>query len=292
MLYVHSMWSKPAMKNKTDNSYILKNFYIYLLSVLLIKKHGHKIELYCDKNTYEIFSLIPYDNIHVIDFDSDGISSVFWIWAKIKAQLLINEPYVHIDGDVFLFRDIIGNKLESGEYSVVVQSTENDKTIGDWFNNVYVDTVNPYLKLSNKHDIEWNKYNLFAYNCGVVGFSDMKLKNIYLNKVKELLVDISNDDEFKYDGNKYGGIFMITEQALLYYIINENNIKPLEILPLNKMIEYNYDWYDRLPKEIGYCHMLGISKYKENIKEKIRYKILKYFPQYANVVYTFEKTFK
>lgn len=284
MLYIHSMWSTPTMKNSSDYSYLLKNFNMYLLSVLLIKKHGHKINLYCDKHAYEMYSLIPYDNIHIVDFESDGISKIFWIWAKIKAQMLVNEPYVHIDGDVLMFRDIIGNQLENGKYSAVVQSTENEKTIGDWFHKTYTSTINPYIKWKDKYNINWDKYGLTAYNCGVVGFSDMNLKNQYLNKVMEFLVDLSNDEEFNYDGNKYGGIFMLTEQTLLYYILNENNIKPLEIIPLEEIIKCNYNWYHKIPKKIGYCHMLGSSKYKEGVINKIKDKIKKYFPQYSHIV--------
>jgi hypothetical protein len=291
MKYIHSMWSAPAMKNDFDIDFLLRNFYLYLLSVLLIKKHGYCIDLYCDKQTYDIYSMIPYDNIHVIDFSSDGVSKIFWIWAKIKAQMLVDEPYVHIDGDVLMFRDIIGDKLESGQYSAVVQSTENQKTIGDWYDRVYVNTTNPYLKWNNKYNIDWNKYDA-AYNCGVIGFNDMKLKHQYLNTVKNLLVDLSNDPTFQYDGNKYGGIFMLTEQTYLYNLLNENKVKPLEVIPLEEIEKCNYDWYFKVPKNLGYCHMLGTSKYKPFVTQKIKTKIRNYFPQYLGIIEEFEKKYK
>ena len=289
MKYIHSIWSTPSLGNNFDNAYdvkyLNKNFYSYLFSTLLIKKLGYSIELYCDKKAEDIFSLIPYDKIHIVDFDSDGISSKFWIWGKIKTHILMSEPYIHIDGDVFLFRDIIGDKLNT-EYKVVVQSVENNLTIGnDNFSNIYSRSKNPFINLG--HNIKWNKYDLNAYNCGVIGFSDLTLKDIYASKVKEILIDISNKSDFMTDRNKYEGMFLIAEQSLLYYILEENNIKPLEIIPLEEIKKRNYNWFP-IAEEIGYAHLWGYTKYKDSVIEKIKYKIYKYFPNYSNIIKEFE----
>lgn len=296
MKYVHSIWSTPSIDknfdNKFDVKYLIKNFYSYLLSALLIKKLGYEIDLYCDKNSYNIYSLIPYNKIHVVDFDNDGISSKFWIWGKIKTHMLMNEPYVHIDGDVFLFRDIIGDKLESGKYSAVVQSIENDKTIGNLFFDLYVKCINPFKNFN--HNIDWEKYNYYAYNCGVVGFNNMELKNKYANKVKEILFDVSNDVEFQYNRRKYEGMFLLAEQSLLYYILKENNIEPFEIIPYDSIIKHDFErehWYTTLPTQIGYSHLLGYSKYRKEVIDKIKFKINKFFPQYSNTISIFENKY-
>ena len=295
MKYIHSLWSTPSMKdnfdNKYDTKYLTKNFYSYLFSALLIKKMGYEIELYCDNRAYEIYSLIPYNKIHIVDFDSDGVSSKFWIWGKIKTHMLMTEPYVHIDGDVFMFRDIIGNQLENGTHKAVVQSLENEKTMKGDFTNIYLNSINPFTKWNNKHRIDWNKYGLHAYNCGVVGFSDMNLKNQYANKVKEILVDISGDGDFDEVRKKYEGMFLIAEQSLLLYILRENNINPLEIIPIKEIIKHNYDWFQTIPQEIGYCHMWAYTKYKDSVIQQIKNKTNKFFPEYSGVIENFEKKY-
>jgi len=296
MKYIHSLWSTPSIDknfdNKYDEKYLIKNFYSYFLSALLIKKLGYEIELYCDKNAYDIYSLIPYDKIHIIDFDDDGISSKFWIWGKIKTHALMTEPYVHIDGDVFLFRDIIGDNLINGKFSAVVQSVENEKTIGNLFFDLYVNCINPFKNFD--HGIDWEKYGCYAYNCGVVGFNDMKLKNDYTNKVKEILFDISNSNEFQYNRRKYEGMFLLAEQSLLYYVLKENNIEPFEIIPYSSIIEHGFDrehWYSTLPSKIGYSHLLGYSKYRSDIIEKIKFKIQKFFPEHSQIISAFENKY-
>jgi hypothetical protein len=277
------MWSLPSKEKKFNdnikNNFLIKNFYLYLFSTLLIKKLGYDIELYCDKETAEIFSLIPYDKINIIDFNNDGISGDFWIWGKLKTQMLMNEPYIHIDGDVFLFRDIIKDQLDNN-YKSVVQMIENDKTIGKSFKTVY-SYQGEIFKKKNIGNIKWNKYNLQAYNCGVIGFSDMNLKNKYIDKAYNILKDIQNNEDIKINC-RYDGILMIIEQSLLYYILTENNIKPLEILPKN-IIENKKNWLS-LANEIGYCHMWSYRKYDDDIQNQIKFKINKFFPKYKNIL--------
>jgi hypothetical protein len=172
MRYIHSIWKIKDLGNEhcIDTDF---NFYMFLLSALLIKKHGHTIELYCDKESYKLYSLIPYDKIHVIDFNEEGINDKLWTWGKIKVHLLQTEPYVLIDGDVFMFRDIIGDR----EFKVVVQQEENIDTITKGaFEWAYRSTIkNAFNK--NNYGIKWGKYYGYAYNCGVIGFTDMKIKN-------------------------------------------------------------------------------------------------------------------
>jgi hypothetical protein len=283
------MWSAPATSNNFDNrydvKYLDKNFYSYLLSTILIKKLGYKIELFCDKKTSELYSMIPYDKINIVDFSSDGISSKFWIWGKIKTHSLMNEPYVHIDGDVFLFRDIIKDNIINGKYSVVVQSLENKKIIGEGFNSAYLTSINPFKK--NAYGINWDKYGFEAYNCGVIGFSDLKIRDIYYNKVKEILFDLSNNEEFNANRKKYSGMFLISEQSLLLYLLKENNIKPFEILPYDEIIKRNYNWHS-IANDIGYSHMWAYSKYRPDVIEKIKFKIYKYFPEYIKIIEKFD----
>jgi len=287
------MWSSPSKKDNFDNEYDIKylnkNFYSYFLSALLIKKLGYKIELYCDENTADVYSLIPYDKIHVIDFDNDGISSKFWMWGKIKTHILQNEPYIHIDGDVFMFRDIIGHNIDNENYKVVVQQQEDENVMGDDFPKVYEKSKNPFTDLQSIK-INWNKYNLNAYNCGVIGFNDMNIKNEYVNSVKKILYEISNRKNFDENRKKYAGMFLIAEQSLLYYILNENNIQPFEIIPYNEIIKRNYDWFS-IASEIGYCHMWAYTKYRDNVINAIKNKIIKYFPQYKDRLFTFENNF-
>ncbi len=281
MIYIHSLW----LRNE-NYQYLINNFHLYLLSALLIKKHGYRIELYCDKTTYNFYKIIPYDKINIIDYTEDGISDNFWVWSKIKPQLLINEPYVHIDADVFLFKDIIGDKLLNGEFSAIVQSTENKKTIGEGYNRCYIDAINPFKKY-DKYNIDWEKYKMQSYNCGVIGFSDMEVKNEYCNLVKKLLYELSNDKTFKFNSYIHFGAHIMSEQTLLYYILNEKKIKTYQLIKHDDSKETDYIWKSEIPENIGYCHMWSNSKYQYGIKNKIINKIKNLFPESIHILNEF-----
>lgn len=280
MKYIHSIWDTNGIESLS--AYPIRNFNSYLLSALLIKKLGYEIELFCNELTYGLYSLIPYDKIHVIDYTEDGIDSQFWVWSKLRAQSLMNEPYAHIDGDVFMFRDIIGDKLDTGKYGVVIQSVEDKYTNALTFNDVYINTPNPYLKRNDEYGIDWDKFGKNAYNCGVVGFSDLKLRDGYVNQVKRMLFDLSYDTE--YLKHPHWSSIILAEQCYLYYYLESNGIQPFEVIPYDAIREQGIVWYDKLPQKYGYTHMLSISKYKPEIIKAIKNKIMKFFPEYVSLV--------
>lgn len=282
MKYIHSLWSRDL-----DNiDYIINNFNNYLLSALLVKKHGHNIELYCDEKSYNFYSLIPYDKINVINYNDDNISNNYWVWGKIKPQLLINEPYVHIDGDVFLFKDVIDkNKFNNSD--LVIQSIENEKTVGDGYNRFYLEPDNPFVKYK-EHRIDWDKYSKIAYNCGVIGFNNIDFKNKYCNKVRDLLKSLTNDVNFSYN-HTHGCVHILSEQSLLYYMAMEENMKPMILIPHNENKKNDYVWESKIPKKIGYCHMWSDTKYNPIVKEKIKNKIINLFPEHKYILKEFEK---
>jgi hypothetical protein len=142
--------------------------------------------------------------------------------------------------------------------------------------------LNPFKKFT-QHGIDWDKYNLWAYNCGVVGFSDMELKDKYANTVKRILFDLSNDGNFEFNRKKYDGMFLIAEQSMLYYTLKENQAKTFEVLPTRDIMNSNGNWL-KLGNDIGYCHMWARTKYKESTINKIKYKIEKFFPEYAYII--------
>ena len=287
MKYVQSIWSKPSLINpdKVDNSldvkFFYKNLYSYLMSVLFLKKYG-KVELYCDEKSYEHYSILPYDKIHIIDFEEDGVSEKFWIWSKIKVHELMDEPYIHVDGDVFLFKDIFKDVFK--KHTAVVQSVENKYNMGMSFHNTYEKSLDGIEKIPI--DIDWNKYGLTAYNCGVVGFSNMEVKNEYVHLAKKSLQLASKHHDFGSIRKKYDGLFLLIEQSLLYLVLSDNNIKPFEVLcenEINRRIKIGLNWMD-IGNKIGYAHYWGLTKYNDDTILRIKKRIKNYFPEYYYII--------
>lgn len=291
MKYIHSLWSDPYKKYENglfefnSQSFATRNFIYFFLSALLIKKLGHTIDLYCDKESYELYSNIPYDNINIVNFNDDNIDPQYWIWSKIKTQKLINEPYIHIDGDVFFFEDIIKNNLKNEKF--IVQSIENEETMKWCFFDTYLKDINIIASIISDKNIEWYKYGMQAYNCGVIGFNDMSLKNIYITKMEEILKNLDVSSKLY----RYNPIFMVIEQAMLYYLMKENNEKPFEVLKYEDIIKFDCD-YDLLGKKMGYAHLLGHVKDKPETAKKVKNKLFKLFPETKKIIKNVESKYK
>jgi hypothetical protein len=287
------MWSAPSTKKKfdgdLDEKYLIKNFYTYFLSALLAKYHGHSIDLICDENTLSVYGDIPYNNISVVDFENDGVSDKFWIYGKIKAHTLMNEPYIHVDGDVLLINDIDQKSFSNA--GVVVQQVENHKILPT-FNKNYLSSLPIFEKVLP--EINWNKYGLVAYNCGVVGFTNMKLQKKYAEGVQEILQKLSSYSDFKNVREKYAGMFLIAEQSYLYLLLQDENIAPLEVLEHQKLMDADDSWVamNKIAQKKGYIHLWASSKYRNDVIEKIRKRIKRMFPEYYHILEKFELDYK
>lgn len=299
MKYVHSISYTPYRLNRQGSgewSKYLKNFYSYFLSVLLVKSHGNKIDLYCDERSREIFSLIPYDNIIVTDFFDENISNKFWAYPKIKTQKLLNETAISIDGDVLLFKNL--NHKEFKESGGIVQMLENKKTI-DWLQydmNVLSKKIMKYIR----PDINWDVNNYDAYNCGVVGFYDNKHREEYCDIVENIFTELTGFfsdkknykymDLINYEINDYVfSSILLTEQIFLNIFFYEKKIIPHQVLPYEELLIYRD--LNKVAVKNKYSHLWGSSKYSDNIIYKIKNKIKSQFPEYSYIIDEFEKKY-
>lgn len=111
MLAIHSFF-----KNTTDiRSDIGLTSRQASLSCKFLKKHNFTTILYTDHYSIEYFKHIPYDNIIVLDIPSikPNIPKDCWSISKLISCSVTNEPYFHIDTDLFLIENHIQNFEDS-----------------------------------------------------------------------------------------------------------------------------------------------------------------------------------
>ena len=123
MKAVYSFCSKSQHKSGTGGFYNLFSYATtFALSVNLSKQHFDKVELVTDtegeKKLAEMGILTMFDS-YDLRLDKLNVDSEFWIAGKLLAYIQ-DEPFLHIDSDVFLFKGL-------GEYKnngVLFQSLE------------------------------------------------------------------------------------------------------------------------------------------------------------------------
>lgn len=259
---VHSFWTYPMLK-KDDRwgikNQFMNNIWILTLSVIYAKRNSDiHLVLYTDNLGYELLKDLPYDEIHK---DLENIPKLPFtevLWAQGKLYAMKNEPLcsIHTDYDVFIkTKKCVETLKDVVNYDLIVQDTEF----------AYGDEYDTQRILLNKIGIPVSEK--FAYNCGVVGFNNQELKDLYystyfkyLEIIRNKLIEGTLEDRC-YDLN--------IEQENLYAI--SKNYKVKDILGLKDWDKYSI--YNQKAIDIGYQHLIGKIKYLEieRVKRYIKF---------------------
>lgn len=101
-----------------DSNHLWKEaIYVQMLSCLLAKREFGNIHFYTNKDIKkQVLEIgLPYDSINddILDISNKDLFSVF----KIKVFKEMNEPFVHIDSDTFIYHKIDFSKINSAIFS-------------------------------------------------------------------------------------------------------------------------------------------------------------------------------
>jgi hypothetical protein len=130
--------------------------------VALLRKHFKEVVLYTDEIGERLFANFEFTEV-VRLFDAT-YPRALWGIAKLKTQSVQQKPFVHVDGDFFLFNFT----EEAANSDVVVQCKEYK-----------VQNYNKsYVKL-RKHDLCAPFLSNVVYNVGIVGGNNLTLLQEY-----------------------------------------------------------------------------------------------------------------
>lgn len=186
----------------------------------LAKKHGYQTVLYTDLNNYESLKNIKYDKVKFLD---EKIIKEFpdraWCLGKLLVMSLIKEPFIHIDFDLLLIKDI-PSYIKKNECFVFHSEP--------YMKNLF--RPRGVRKLYNKYNFqnELNYNQTESNNCAIIGGQNYQLINESCSKVIDFA--ISNRKFF----NKFGNLFknqktriyipVFLEQILLLNLIRERTV--------------------------------------------------------------------
>lgn len=257
MKIYHSFWEEGW------NNFDEKVYNMHKLSALLALKNYGNITLITTNIGKELLSTIPYTNIELFDPEVDLNFKQTWSISKLFAYRQIikkNEPFFHIDYDVFLFKKM-PNWFETAK--VVYQHNEDSKYLNEYykFDMFFQNCKNTYNS---------NPSINYAYNLGIFGGTDIKSISFYIESAFELLYDSENKKNYWFNEEiplYHGTKATIVEQWYLACCLNKLGVMPTPLLP------DNYKLNDDAIK-LGYCHVWG-AKHKEEVHKKIANKIKK-----------------
>lgn len=253
MRLVHSLWSKPMLTasesdRKTKEVVAL---WCYASSVAFAKLHKQEIVLFADDYAKELLSFLPYDKVLPL-LIQDDTPSTFWAAGKFAAYSQMEKGDIHIDGDVFLQTAglvCILNNASKEDYDIFVQCIEDGT-------NCYAGAYDKVCDILNQHNVFYQNKPFpeftAAYNTGLIGFGDMKLRDKYVSLYFDTINQIKNNQELITDLNEASSApDIVLEQQTLYHLSKGKKIFSLLGKGLHSM-EYS--------RMIGYQHLLGDAK--------------------------------
>ncbi|WP_200978589.1 DUF6734 family protein [Echinicola sp. 20G] len=262
---IFSLDVHPLINNRWYMGNRLKEtIYMTALSVLYAHMWYRDIELYVDDLAYQFLYMLPC-RVTRLDVKPD---KDIWMKSKIECIEQQTEPFVHLDTDVFIKR-----KIDFDFDKVLLERQEGGYRI---HYKRQVDFFNHYTQ-DIKH---WHPDLGHTFSCGVLGFNDLSLKNKFIEAFYQLerIYNLQKEDFAKLKKSGQEPCILI-EQYNLACLLNHYGIKPDILLKGRNIKEHG-----KYAEQMGYSHLFGIKKYRENIVKEIEYRLFKIFPYwYAQV---------
>ena len=276
MKIIQSFWTGKKDARSPFGWYNAKHHYLgWILSVNQMRTFYDEVELFTDREGYRVLIdtlKLPYTKVHVVMDDLNHYTSGLWALPKIKAYSLMEEPFLHVDGDVFVWKPFPKDLLASG---LIAQNLEYTSAYyRDMWANIRpkLTYCSPYMK-----DFDEGSANN-AYNMGIFGGHDLRFIRKYANASFEFV-----DRNTK----KHGEINLINfniffEQVLFHEMVRSHS-KNVEVLIKENIGDNEYRGFgnfDEVPSSRTYLHLLGFFKRQLEVCRKLETYVLKYYPEY------------
>jgi hypothetical protein len=288
MKIIQSYWSLPASYHDKDqygryNGGFLSAKYNYMswaLSVLTLKRHYKSIELITDEagKSLLIDTLqLPYNKVTVCLDELNHYHPKLWALGKIKAYQMQKEPFLHVDGDVYIWRKLGGVIFHKSP--LIVQNIDYDystyetmkSAINQHFDFIPTEIINQYQ----------NHEKLVGINAGVIGGTDIGFFQNYTNTAFAFV-----DRNIKQLENINIGLFNnIFEQQLFYCMAlsHKKSIKPfLSSISSEKITDAML--FHQLPRLHSFIHLIGYAKQNIYACEQVEMRLKHEFPQYHSKI--------
>lgn len=276
MKVIQSFWTGQQESTKNTFGWNAPEYHWlgWILSANQLSKY-YDVELYTDKLGYhyliECLNL-PYSKVHVILDELNHYKSNLWALPKIKAYSLQKEPFLHVDGDVFIWEAFPDQLLKQKLI------TQNLEVTTNYYQSIW-EIIAPNLSYLPEEMMPYvSGREKYACNMGIVGGTDIEFFQKYTQKSFEF-VD-RNTESIPEDAMMNFNVFF--EQVLFYLMAKKEGI-PTSYL-INEVSEDNgykgFGDFNKVPHEKTYLHLLGHYKRDHKVCTMLKDYVLRYYPEY------------
>lgn len=283
---IQSFWSKPIFENSSFNNQFnrLKGGWIdnkshmmsWALSSLLLRRFYDDVVLITDDFGKELLIDIlklPYTEVNT---ELNGINSYhsdLWALGKIYSYGCQNVPFIHVDGDVFIFNKF-SSEIENSQ--LVCQNFDID--CDDYYNILDAmdskEFVYPYVMKT----IRTKQKKLIASNAGILGGNMIS----FFKEFSTMAFSFVDTNIHKLHDFYIPSFNIIFEQYLFYTLAKYNNI---EITPYFKTPDIDFSptrciRFQSVPYRSSYIHMIAKTKQNILLVDQMKSLLRINFPEY------------
>ncbi len=278
---VQSFWTKPLLQQSFSengiNSFsgwptLEALLFSWALSSLTLNKVFSSVALCTDglgKNILVDVLQLPYTTCKT-DLDKlDSFDSSLWAIGKLYTYSIQEEPFLHIDGDIFVWEHFKQDFLDS---QVVAQSMEKNPGLYDEVLKKVVGNLK-YFPVEAQEFLKKKSGN-FGINTGVFGGKNLSLIKKYSNDV----ISFIEKNHKKLEIIEIKNINMFYEQYLLLCFLEFHNEEITYLFD-----DLSNDFREVLnfhltPFESKYIHMVGSAKSNQLANEQIAIRLRIEYP--------------
>ena len=280
MAHYHKTWGTSA------------NFlYSWVISLENAKKIYPRTELYTDDEGKEllinklglVFSGV-YTTLNALkDHDAD-----FWATGKLYTYRQQNEPFIHLDNDVFFWKRL-PDRLNAAD--IIVQNPEYFE-YGSYHTCYHPNKANISINATKGWiPEEWEWYTRMqggkALNCGIFGGNRIDFIRHYADTAIRFIEN--NQEAWAYYSNRLNQKIScnnhLFEQYMLGAMIDYHHNNPektkfsnINVEPLFYLEQDAYN--SNITRDIGYTHLLGEIKRNDEVMHRMETRIKKDYPDF------------
>jgi hypothetical protein len=252
----------------------------WTLSALQLNKFYSNVELITDTKGKELLIdqlKLPYQNVRVeLDDLNFECSPQLWVTKKIYSYTLHDEPFLNVDGDVYIFNSF-PNELLSGD--LIAQNIEQDF---DYYKELVglVNQTFDYVPMPLKMQVE-KSIPIQASNAGILGGKDHRFFKEYFQIVHNFV--LKNKEKINLlTPSQLVNFNAVVEQYIFHCLSNDSNVavKYLFDTVYDPSFFEGFCNFHYLPNKTPFIHALGDYKRNGWVCDQLANRLRMDYPEY------------
>lgn len=276
MKIVQTFWSAGKSPLRHNFGWFSAQHHImsWALSCLKIKEYYDDVELYTDSNGYDILVnclKLPYSSVHCCYDSFEYQHPHLWALPKVKTYAAQTSPFIHIDGDVFIWEKF-SFQLESAP--LIAQNFEKGTS---YYGEIMAGLKEKLRFIPGCLRVELAKPSVSAYNAGILGGSDY----LFFKEYAETAIEFIG----KNSGSCLSSNMNVLFEQVLFYVMSRERDKTVSCLLSGQIEDNGYSQRDfgdftAVPYRLKYLHLIGSNKRNKVTCDMMSRTLLLHYPEY------------